>query len=124
MNHRVVVLVCGTRDGVDEAGMISDFEMLESRFGADNLFIVQGGALGVDSQARRIAVNRHLRYAEFPANWRRFGTGAGPIRNQDMLELTQPLMVLAYPSRKSIGTRHMIRIATEKGLEVLVREPA
>lgn len=26
---------------------------LEQRFGADNLFIVQGGALGVDSQARR-----------------------------------------------------------------------
>ena len=120
---RVVVLICGTREGVDEQLIIRDVMELEQRFGADNLFIVQGGALGVDAQARRIAVNRKLCHAEFPANWSRYGKAAGPIRNQDMLDIARPQVVLAYPSRASIGTRHMIQIARERGIEVIVREP-
>ena len=43
------------------------------------------------------------------ADWAKYGPVAGPIRNQDMLDLHRPKMVIAFPGGK--GTADMVKRA-------------
>lgn len=45
-----------------------------------------------------------------PADWKRFGKGAGPRRNQEMLDLGAD-MVIGFHRDNSTGTGHMLAIA-------------
>ena len=57
----------------------------------------------------------HLLY---PADWERHGRAAGPIRNEEMAEVSDAL--IAFWDGKSRGTKSMIEIAMRKGLQVAV----
>jgi hypothetical protein len=48
--------------------------------------IIEGGARGVDSFAKRYAEERGFNHAQYPANWDKHGKSAGPIRNTEMAE--------------------------------------
>lgn len=54
----------------------------------------------------------------YPADWDRHGRSAGPRRNQEMAETSDCL--LAFWDGKSKGTRNMIQLALDYGLEVHV----
>jgi hypothetical protein len=59
----------------------------------------------------------------FPADWKRFGRRAGPIRNVAMLEQGRPTIVVAFHDdlASSKGTKHMVEIvAAVEGLPVYV----
>ncbi len=56
---------------------------------------------------------------KFPANWTAYGMSAGYKRNQQMAENADALIALWDGESK--GTKHMIDIATQKGLWVHVR---
>ena len=53
-----------------------------------------------------------------PADWNRLGRAAGPIRNEEMAEVSDAL--IAFWDGKSRGTKSMIEIARRKGLQVAV----
>ena len=59
-------------------------------------------------------------YYEFPALWGSYpGGSAGPIRNKEMLEETNPDLVLAFPGGKGTrSTKKLARAANVKVLEV------
>ena len=78
--------------------------------------IISGGAQGADTMAAQLAFEYGFRFIEFPANWRKYGKAAGPIRNQQMLD-EHPDLVLAFHSdiTKSKGTADMIARAKRKG---------
>lgn len=80
------VLICGDRDWTDDlfirdmlAGLPSPPEI-----------VIQGEARGADTLGRKAAEALGIPVLSFPANWNRYGRGAGPIRNQQMLDEGKP----------------------------------
>lgn len=88
------VLVCGGRD-------FDDMDLVERTLDAiDVTEIIEGGAQGADRLAREWAEFRRVPVRTFKADWKRYGRGAGPQRNQQMLDEGQPDLVVAFPRRK------------------------
>ena len=105
------VLVCGGRDFDDAA-------LVEKTLDATEVTeIIEGGAKGADRLARQWAESREIPVRTFKADWRRYGRGAGPKRNEQMLDEGEPDLVVAFPGGS--GTESMMRLARAAG--VLVR---
>ena len=68
--------------------------------------VVCGKAKGADSFGEQWAIANDIPLAEFPADWNRFGLGAGPKRNCEMGDYAD--LLLAFWDGKSKGTKHMI----------------
>lgn len=119
----ITVLVTGSRDWTDEATIRHELQCIQD----DNLNckLVHGAARGADSIAAKIASEMGWLIEAYPADWQKHGKKAGPIRNQVMLDLGMPDMVLAFPLPQSIGTFDMIRRAENAGVPVrVVGQPA
>lgn len=109
------VLVCGGRDFHDQDFVNRVLDRLLAKSGT--LFIITGGAKGADTCGKFWAISRKQESAHYPADWKRDGKAAGPIRNQWMLDNTNPNLIVAFPG--GTGTDHMVRIATAAGAKVL-----
>lgn len=55
--------------------------------------IVSGGARGVDRTAERAAKHRGLRALIFPADWPTYGKRAGYIRNEQIVDNADEIVV-------------------------------
>jgi len=58
--------------------------------------MIQGGAEGVDHVARRWASRIGVEIVTVEADWQEHGKAAGPIRNQEMMDMS-PGIVAAFP---------------------------
>ena len=59
-----------------------------------DLEIVSGGAQGIDAAAKEYAQAWKKTYTEFPADWDAHGKAAGPIRNKQMAEYADALLLV------------------------------
>ena len=87
--------------------------------------IIEGECSGADVMGKTVAQELNLPLLQFPANWLRYGRGAGPIRNQQMIDEGKPTIVLAFHNNidKSKGTKDMIEKAKRKKIPVkLIKE--
>lgn len=119
------VLVCGGRD----------FALLEKSIEASNQrsfiyktlqeinlrhdpieVLIEGDAKGVDRCAGSWARSHGITNRKFPADWKKYGNSAGPIRNQQMLDEGLPDLVMAFPG--GTGTADMVRRAKKSGIPV------
>jgi len=91
--------------------------ILKNKF-ADGITIVSGCANGADKVGEAYAVSRELNLAKYPADWDKYGKSAGYKRNTQMAENADAL--IAFWDGQSKGTKHMIDIATAKGLQVRI----
>ena len=73
--------------------------------------IVQGGAKGADFLAKVYCHEYGFKCIEYPADWKKYGKGAGHIRNQQMLDKENPDIVIAFQGGR--GTEDMIKRASE-----------
>lgn len=80
--------------------------------------VVSGCARGIDTLGEQYAQENSLKLYKFPADWSTYGRRAGYLRNAQMADNAEAL--LAIWDGESRGTKHMIDIAREKGLEVYV----
>ncbi len=80
--------------------------------------VLSGMARGVDTLAVRYAEDNRLPYDKCPADWRKHGKSAGYKRNVHMSENADALIAIWDGTSK--GTKHMIDIATKRGLQVYV----
>lgn len=84
--------------------------------------LIHGAAAGADTLADRWAKTAktpggaRLYIARFPADWKRLGGRAGPVRNARMLQEGRPDAVLSFPGGR--GTEGMIRLAMKAGVPV------
>lgn len=78
--------------------------------------IISGGASGVDSVAIDWAVVNWCPFEEFKADWKLHGRQAGPIRNQRMIDIGKPDLVVAFPGGN--GTADMMRRARGANIKV------
>ncbi len=77
------ILVRGGVTFADEALLN---ETLDRVIGDEKVMLVSGGARGADALAEKYAKDRNIRIRVFPAEWKKYGKGAGPIRNRQMLD--------------------------------------
>lgn len=80
-------------------------------------FIIHGAANGADEWADYWAERNNVPHRAYPADWRRNGRAAGPIRNQRMLDDGKPDLVIAFTGGR--GTADMVRRARAAGVRVL-----
>lgn len=67
--------------------------------------IVSGGAKGVDASAKWFSEVCKRPFKEFPADWDQYGPSAGPIRNRQMAEYGDCLLLIW--DGKSRGSANM-----------------
>jgi hypothetical protein len=112
------VIICGTR-------YFSDYDLLKTK--CDQLLInqknngitvISGRAKGADSLGEKYAIENGFEILKYPADWDRYGKSAGYKRNQQMAEIADGL--IAFWNGVSKGTQHMINIAKEKNIRVIV----
>ena len=117
MKPGLTVLVCGDRDWDDVTAIRDVLETLP-----DNTRVVYGDCRGADKIAGAVAAGLNLQVKTYPAQWARFGSAAGPIRNADMLRIEKPSVVLAFYGdiAKSKGTVNMIKQAVKAGKQVFL----
>jgi hypothetical protein len=108
------VLVCGGRDFLDQRAVYDALDRLHERRGID--LVIEGGALGADRLARSWAGARGVPGKSYLAQWGAHGKGAGPRRNQRMLDDGKPDVVIAFPG--GTGTADMVARARKAGLVV------
>lgn len=107
------VLVCGGRGYNDRARAYAELDRLVP----ERSTIIVGGANGADNLARDWFFERIDRLSiidHYPAEWRKHGRAAGPIRNQRMLDESKPDLVVASPGDS--GTADMVARARKAGV--------
>ena len=110
----MMVLVCGSVEWQDWQPIQTALAMLPP-----GSIVMHGAARGADRIAGSIARKLGFEVRAYPALWRRYGRGAGLIRNAEMIALG-PELVLAFQLNQSRGTQHTIDLARKAGIPVLV----
>jgi len=112
------VLITGGRD-FDDLVLLTE---TLNRLHAESPFtcLIHGAAKGADRLAGEWAKNNAVEEIACPADWKRHGRGAGPVRNKLMLEENQPDLVVAFPGVK--GTAHMVSLAQKAGTKIVFAE--
>ncbi len=83
--------------------------------------IIEGEADGADKLSKEVAKELGFTVIEVPANWKKYGKAAGPIRNKEMLDLL-PDEVFGFHNNimESKGTKNCITQARQRGIRCLV----
>jgi hypothetical protein len=111
------ILVSGSRDWTDVDRVRNALRHAWAYLQPGPITLVHGAARGLDTIAGRVWTGGNLPVEVHPADWNKHGKGAGPIRNQAMVDLGADLLV-AFPLGASIGTRDCIRRAKAAGIIV------
>lgn len=110
------LLVCGGRDFFDRKFVEDTLDEFDHDHCID--VIIHGdNKSGADALAKRWAITRGVYERPYPADWKRYRNGAGPIRNKQMLDEAFPERVLAFPGRE--GTADMCKQADHAGVPVI-----
>ena len=116
------IIVAGSRE-------FRNFEMLNEvlegyidKMNKDTITIVSGCAKGADELGEVFAGNHKLNLEKFPADWQKYGTEAGFIRNTQMARFATENgshgVLFAFWNGKSNGTKDMINKAKLNDMEV------
>lgn len=122
----LVVVVTGSREWADHLPVAQSLIRLlnqpnKSTIEPHRILIVHGAARGLDRLAGKLALDLGMNVLDLPAPWDQYGRGAGPIRNQAMIDL-KPDLVLGFPIGKSTGTRDCLRRAQGANIPTIVVE--
>lgn len=110
------VIIAGGRDFNHLQALCDNCDKILSN--QTNIEVVSGTAKGADTLGEVYADLRGYDVTKFPADWDKYGKGAGYIRNKEMAEYADAL--IAFWDGKSRGTKNMIDLARGKGLKVRV----
>lgn len=119
------VIIAGSRNFSDQDLFDNSVHDILLNIPSDSLEIVSGGCRGADAMGEDYAIEWHIPYVVFHADWDKYGYSAGPIRNERMAKYASEAdhgILIAFPIGESRGTRNMIKMAKQYGLEVYVIE--
>ena len=129
------VIIAGDRNWGDQEleakirGLL--LQMPRDEEGKWNVEIVHGACYGVDLTADRVARELGFNVTAFPADWKKYGRAAGPIRNKQMLnyicERTNGIdlrlsgvYLFHQQIESSKGTKNMMDQSKAKGVPFLL----
>ena len=119
------IIIAGSRNFNDYTKMLNTLDELGIHLinTIDPVEIISGHAPGADTLGEKFAKAYGYPLKIFPADWDIYGKAAGPIRNEQMAKYASEAdrgMLVAFPVGESRGTRNMIKLAKQYGLEVEV----
>ncbi len=117
-DYEIRILACGDRFWIDR-GLIKKTFM---KYDVFHPILIHGSCRGADLLSQSVALELGWKIWPFPADWKRYGNAAGPIRNKQMLIEGHPSIVMAFHDDidHSKGTKNMIEQSHEVGLSVLL----
>ncbi len=115
-DHRIIV--AGTRGFNDYEYFSKKIKEIISDIEGNFIFYSGMASSGADKLIIDFCKKEGYLYHPYPADWDRFGKGAGFIRN-GMMAATGTWLI-AFHDGVSPGTSHMIKVAKEHGLRILV----
>jgi hypothetical protein len=115
MKNRIVCLT-GTRTETSYKKVKEALDALNLNPNTDSL--ITGGATGVDAHGKRWAEENGINHAEIKAEWGKYGKGAGPIRNGEMVALATE--VIGIWDGESKGTRDCLNQAMHLGRKTTI----
>jgi hypothetical protein len=94
-----------------------------NKFPSDTV-LIHGTARGADSLAASVAKKLGMKVLPFEPKWHIYGRGAGPIRNQQMLDEGKPDLIIAFHDdiKNSLGTKDMINKGIKARKKVILIE--
>lgn len=110
------ILMAGSRDYFPIPLIRQHVKALKKQY--ENICIISGGAEGVDACAEQVAKNQEIAFKKYPADWKKHGKKAGPLRNQLMTQKAD--IALFYWRKQSKGTRNCITAAMRNGCDIHV----
>lgn len=122
------VLITGDREWSDGATMFAALE----KYTSPGDTIIEGEARGADRLARLICEGSYFYHAAnlplpgrevepYPAHWEIYGRGAGPLRNQQMLDSGVDLCLAFHEDLSSSrGTADMVSRCRAAGVRVIL----
>lgn len=122
-----VVLVCGDRKWADGKAIFDELKAEHKKRAIQ--VVVEGGQNGADKKSKYAAWELGIQVLECEALWQKYGAAAGPIRNQNQLQVAlilagkkENLLVLAFHDdlESSKGTKSMVNTARKYGVETRV----
>jgi hypothetical protein len=116
MSNRIII--AGGREFNDKTLMCESINTLIEPMDISTIEFVSGKARGADTLGEQLGRANGIPIAEFPANWDKYGKSAGYRRNAEMAAYSTHL--IAFWDGKSVGTKHMIDLATKANLNVTV----
>lgn len=81
--------------------------------------ILSGHCKGVDLMGERYAKEKGFALEIYPADWKKYGRAAGPIRNRQMVENADS--VIAFVSETASGTKKLIENAKKLNKELFIK---
>jgi len=105
------LLVTGGRDYSDREFVFKTLDSARRLIGGCDV-LIHGGARGADSIAGDWAKRHGIKEIVFKANWGKYGRGAGPRRNLEMIRFAETLgvgRICPFPGGR--GTANMVEIA-------------
>lgn len=120
--NRLKILICGGRHFCDYALLesIADNVVKEQFF--SEIEIVSGHCIGADRMGEEYAKRRNYALKIFPAEWKKYGKRAGPIRNKQMIDYIAEFenkIVIAFTSPNTKGTKNTIALAKKANIRVI-----
>ena len=110
-------IIAGTRTFTDYQLVLKTMAEIAASIPKSRIEIISGGASGADKLGELFARRNGLKLTVFPAEWKRYGYSAGPIRNRQMAEYAgKDGTLVAFWDESSRGTLNMIRTAADAGL--------
>lgn len=115
----MLVVVSGSREWEDKGRIEVAFSKYITE-NSDNVTIIHGGCRGLDILAKIVAKERGYKVIEVPADWKKYGPSAGPIRNRVMLDMKPDLVLFFHDDLKnSKGTKDLVNEGRRRKLNVV-----
>lgn len=106
------IVIGGCRD-FEDYSVFEPFvdKCLERLSKEGKITILSGHCSGVDTMAEQYAKKKKYGLEIYPAEWKKYGKRAGPLRNELMVKKSD--FVIAFWDKKSRGTKSLIEFAKE-----------
>lgn len=127
------IIIAGSRTFTDYTKMRTEalraIREAFNKIDKNDVTIISGGARGADALGERFAKEFNLNCHIINADWDKYGKRAGYLRNEQMAEFARTVddgynnvnsMLIAFWDGTSPGTKHMIEIAKNKKMNVVV----
>lgn len=107
-------MICGSRTISDKNFIFSEIEKCwNENLNSEPIILVEGEAKGVDSIAKEWAISKGFELEAHRPDWKRYGRGAGIIRNKEMVDTSDFVLILW--DGKSKGTASDIKFCEKLG---------
>ncbi len=118
------LIIAGGRDFTYiSTSMIGSFLEAHSIYWRNIEQVVSGGASGVDTAGENFANIVDIEIERFPADWNTHGKAAGPIRNKQMAEYADALLLIwDGESRGSASMKNEMLKLGKPVYEIIIRK--